>query len=99
MTLPTNLKAALAVFALAAGSEAMACTAPQAPAAIPDGKSAAKEAMLAKKKEIDRYKRLVEEYLACESNPLRVQNAQAELDRVANRFNAEVKAYKAANGG
>ncbi len=55
--------------------------------------------MLAKKKEIDRYKRLVEEYLSCELNPLRIQSVQTELDRVANRFNVEVREFKAANGG
>jgi hypothetical protein len=53
--------------------------------------------MLAKKKEVDNYRREVEQYLACERNPVRMQNAQDELDRVANRFNAEVRAFKAAN--
>lgn len=90
---------ALIVLAAMAAGPAMACTAPQPPASIPDGKTASKDTMLAKKKEIDRYKRLVEEYLACEINAARVQMAQAELDRVASRFNAEVRAFKAANGG
>ena len=38
--------------------------------------------MLAKKKEVDNYRREVEQYLACERNPVRMQNAQDELDRV-----------------
>jgi hypothetical protein len=89
----------IAAIGLLAAGPALACSAPQPPASIPDGRTAGKEAMLAKKKEIDRYKRLVEEYLACEVNPVRIQTAQAELDRVAVRFNNEVRAFKAANGG
>ena len=94
-----KLMSAIATVALLATGQALACTPPQAPSTIPDGKTAAKETMLAKKKEIDRYKRLVEEYLACEINPVRLQTTQAELDRVANRFNVEVREFKAANGG
>jgi hypothetical protein len=94
-----KLKFAIVAAAALCGPPAFACTAPNAPSAIPDGKSVSKDVMLAKKKEIDKYKRDVELYLACESNPMRLQNVQAELDRVANRFNAEVRAFKAANGG
>jgi hypothetical protein len=95
-----EMKLKLAVFVLLAvtGAPVLACSYPAAPGAIPDGKNVSKEAMLAKKKEIDKYKRDVEEFLACETNPLKLQSAQAELDRVANRFNAEVRAFKAANG-
>lgn len=93
-----KLKSAAAVLSLLTGAPALACTPPQAPSSIPDGKTAGKEVMLAKKKEIDRYKRLVEEYLTCEVNAVRTQNAQAELERIANRFNAEVRAFRAANG-
>lgn len=89
----------IAAFGLLAAGPALACSPPQSPASMPDGRTAEKETMLAKKKEIDRYKRLVEEYLACEVNPVRIQTAQAELDRVAVRFNNEVRAFKAANGG
>lgn len=92
-------RSVIAVLGLIAAGQAWACSPPATPTAIPDGKTASKEVMLAKKKEIDRYKRLVEEYLTCEPNPVRIQNAQGELDRVANRFNAEVRAFKAANGG
>jgi hypothetical protein len=93
-----KLKFALVAISALTGAPAFACMLPSAPGSIPDGKSVSKEAMLAKKKEIDKYKREVEVYLSCEANPLRVQSAQAELDRVANRFNAEVRAFKAANG-
>lgn len=90
---------AIAVLSALLAGPAFACTPPRAPSAMPDGETADKDIMLAKKKEVDRYKRLVEEYLACEVNPVRLQSAQAELDRVATRFNAEVRAFKAANGG
>jgi hypothetical protein len=95
------MKLKYALFALLAvtAGPVLACSYPAAPAGIPDGKSVSKDVMLAKKKEIDKYKREVEEFLACETNPLKLQSAQAELDRVANRFNAEVRAFKAANGG
>lgn len=73
------------------------CDAPTAPGAIPDGKSSTKEVMLAKKKEVDQYKRDVEAYLSCEANPRRAEPVQAELERVANKFNAEIRAFKAAN--
>jgi hypothetical protein len=94
-----KLKSAMfALLAVTAGP-VLACSYPAPPGGIPDGKSVSKDVMLAKKKEIDKYKRDVEEFLACETNPLKLQSAQAELDRVANRFNAEVRAFKAANGG
>lgn len=93
-----KLLSAIAAMGLLAAGQALACTPPQSPSSIPDGKTAAKETMLAKKREIDRYKRQVEEYLSCEINPVRMQTAQAELDRIAHRFNLEVRAFKAANG-
>jgi hypothetical protein len=80
------------------GSPAFAgCTLPTAPAAIPDGKTADKELMMAKKKEVDQYKKDVEAYAACEGNASKVEIVQADLERVANRFNAAVRAFKAAN--
>jgi hypothetical protein len=94
-----KIKTAIAAMCLLVGGPVFACTYPMAPSGIPNGKTADKDTMLAKKKEIDKYKREVEVYLSCESNPLKAQSAQNELDRVANRFNSEVRAFKAANGG
>lgn len=74
-----------------------ACALPSAPGSMPDGKSAGKEVMMAKKKEVDQYKKDVESYISCETNSAKVESAQAELEKVANRFNAEVRAFKAAN--
>lgn len=80
------------------GSPAYAgCTLPTAPTGIPDGKTAAKDVMMAKKKEVDQYKKDVEAYATCESNSAKVASAQADLERVAARFNAEVRSFKAAN--
>lgn len=92
-------KLAITAILLLATGRALACSLPPAPDSIPDGKKASKDVMLAKKKEIDKYKREVEEYLTCEVNPTKAQVAQTELDRIASRFNAEVRAFKAANGG
>ena len=93
-----KFESATVVAALLVAGPALACNFPTVPGSIPDGRTAAKETMLAKKKEIDRYQREVEIYLACESNLARLQAAQNDLDRVARRFNAEVRAFKAANG-
>jgi hypothetical protein len=93
-----KIETALVIIALLVAGPALACDRPVAPGSIPNGKTAAREVMLAKKKEVDQYKREVEIYLACESNAVRLGSAQNELDRVAARFNVEVRAFKAANG-
>jgi hypothetical protein len=51
--------------------------------------------MLAAKKAVDAYKSGVEEYLVCEKNTAKQEVAQAELVKVADRFNVEVRAFKA----
>lgn len=94
-----NMKFATLALSAMLGGPAFACSEPTPPAAIPSGKTASKEEMLAKKKEVDRYKRDVEAYLGCESNKQRLESAEANLEKVANRFNAEVRAFKAINGG
>ncbi len=86
-----------AVCSLVLASPVWACSAPTAPADIPDGKTASKEAMLAMKKEVDKFKKDVEEFLTCESNARKAEPVQAELERVANKFNAAVRAFKSAN--
>jgi hypothetical protein len=74
---------------------AYACDRPSAPASIPDGASASKEEMLAAKKTVDAFKSGMEEYLACEKSAAKKDGASAELLKVADRFNAQVKAFKA----
>jgi hypothetical protein len=90
----------IAAIALVMTSTAWAgCTIPAAPVAIPDGKSATKDTMMAAKKDVDRYKKEMDAYLACEVNDTRAQLAHSELQRVAARFNNEVRAFKTANTG
>jgi spore maturation protein CgeB len=89
-----TISAALLWVALAAPAFA-GCEKPSAPSAIPDGKSAAMDDMMAAKKAVDAFKKDMEEYLACEKSSTRVESAQVELEKVASRFNAEVRAFKA----
>jgi hypothetical protein len=72
-----------------------ACERPSAPTSIPDGASASKEEMLAAKKAVDAFKSGMEEYLTCEKSSAKKDGAAAELVKVADRFNAQVKAFKA----
>ncbi len=71
------------------------CDKPAAPAGIPDGKSAEMNDMMAAKKAVDTFKKDMESYMTCEKSDLKLQMAQDELEKVANRFNAEVRAFKA----
>jgi len=71
------------------------CSRPSAPTEIPDGKTAAMEQMMAAKKTVDAYKTAMEEYLSCEKSTAKQDAAQAELVKVADRFNAQVRAFKA----
>lgn len=95
------MKRTLTIAACAAAMipSAWACSPPSAPGEMPNGKTATKEVMMAKKKEVDGYKKDMESYLSCESNTKKQETAQAELERVAGTFNAEVRAFKAANAG
>lgn len=90
--------AAITVLLAAAAVPALGCDRPAAPGAIPDGKTAAKEEMLASKKQVDAFKTGMEEYLACEKSGAKRDAAAAELIKVADRFNAQVKAFKAKEG-
>jgi hypothetical protein len=88
----------IALCSAAFGSSAWAaCTPPNPPSAIPDGKSSTKDQMMAAKKDVDQYKKDVEAYVSCETNTSRAESAQADLERTANKFNAAVRAFKAAN--
>ncbi len=85
----------IAVLLAAFAVPTFACDKPSAPAAIPDGKSAAMDDMMAAKKAVDSFKKDMEEYMSCEKNSSKVESAQAELEKIASRFNAEVRAFKA----
>jgi hypothetical protein len=86
-----SIAAAWAVCAL----PALACERPTAPTSIPDGKTSSMEEMMAAKKAVDAFKKSMEEYLACEKSSAKQTAAHAELEKVADRFNAEVRAFKA----
>jgi len=85
----------LAVLIAAISAPAFACDRPAAPTSIPDGKTASKEDMLAAKKAVDAFKSSMEEYFACEKSTAKKDAAGMELVKVADRFNAQVKAFKA----
>ena len=74
---------------------AFACEKPATAPTIPDGKTAAMEDMMAAKKAVDAYKKGIEEYMTCEKSNAKLDRAQEELLKVADRFNAQVKAFKA----
>ncbi|HEU5134305.1 MAG TPA: hypothetical protein VFU13_04095 [Steroidobacteraceae bacterium] len=90
-----NRIVALTVLSALIAAPALACDKPSAPTSLPSGASASKEDMLAAKKAVDAYKSGVEEYIVCEKNTAKQASAQAELVKVADRFNVEVRAFKA----
>jgi exonuclease VII small subunit len=51
--------------------------------------------MLAAKKAVDAFKAGMEEYLTCEKSSAKLEAAQNELVKVADRFNVQVRAFKA----
>lgn len=84
----------IAVLWVAAASSAYACDRPSAPASLPDGKTAAMEEMMAAKKAVDAFKSAMESYMTCEKSATKVNDAQDELVKVADKFNAQVRAFK-----
>ena len=68
---------------------------PTAPASIPDGNTAAMEDMMAAKTAVDAFKKGMEEYMTCERMASKIESAQKELVKVADHFNAQVRAFKA----
>jgi hypothetical protein len=85
----------IAVLWAVAAVPAFGCDRPSAPTSIPDGASASKEDMLAAKKAVDAFKSGMEEYMACEKVGSKLVSAQEELVKVADRFNVQVRAFKA----
>lgn len=85
----------MAVLCAVVSTPVFACERPSAPTSIPDGASASKEEMLAAKKAVDAFKSGMEEYFTCEKSGAKKEAAGAELVKVADRFNAQVKAFKA----
>ncbi|RYZ65799.1 MAG: hypothetical protein EOP08_06205 [Proteobacteria bacterium] len=93
-----SARIAAAALALVLSAPAFAdCNYPRTLAAIPSGKSASKEQMLAVKKQVDQFRRDAEVFLECTKDDRRHETMQADLEKVSKRFNDEVRAYKAAN--
>ena len=84
----------VAILCAMGSTPVFACERPNAPSSIPDGSTASKDDMLAAKKAVDAFKSGMEEYLACEKSSAKKDAAGAELLKVADRFNAQVKAFK-----
>jgi hypothetical protein len=85
----------VAILCAIGSTPVLACERPSAPSSIPDGARASKEEMLAAKKAVDAFKSGMEEYLACEKSSAKKDAGAAELIKIADRFNAQVKAFKA----
>jgi len=85
----------IAILLAAFAAPTFACERPNAPGSLPDGKTAAMEDMMAAKKAVDAFKRGMEEYLACEKSTAKAESAHKDLEKIADRFNAEVRAFKA----
>jgi hypothetical protein len=85
----------VAILCAMGSTPVLACEKPSAPSSIPDGSTASKEDMLAAKKAVDAFKSSMEEYFTCEKSSAKKDAAGAELLKVADRFNAQVKAFKA----
>ena len=85
----------VAILCALGSTPVLACERPSAPSSIPDGATASKEDMLAAKKAVDAFKSGMEEYFTCEKSAAKKDAAGAELVKVADRFNAQVKAFKA----
>jgi hypothetical protein len=94
-----SARIALIALAFAISTPALAadCVEPRRPSALPDGRSATKDAMLSTKKQVDLFRREAEAYLECSKDERRAQVVHKELETIARRFNDEVRAFKAAN--
>ena len=72
----------------------LACTKPEKPE-LPDVDSAVLAQMVKAQKEVKRYLKLSEEYLACEKNDSRHDRMVSEMKSLGSNFNKLVKNYKA----
>lgn len=88
---------ALTLVGALAAQSALACKAPAAPKALPDGRSADMHVMQDAKLEVEQYLERVSTYFQCEGNALKLQEVSEQQKSVLNRFNAEVRAFRAAN--
>lgn len=80
-----------------AAQSALACKAPATPRSLPEGRSADIQVMQEAKHQVEQYLEQVSAYFSCENDAVRLQEVSEQQKSVMNRFNAEVRAFKAAN--
>lgn len=88
---------ALAVAGTFVAQSAWACKAPAAPKSVPDGRSADIHVMLDARQEVEQYLDHVSSYFSCENDGLKLQAVSERRKALLDRFNAEVRAFKAVN--
>jgi hypothetical protein len=100
----------VAAFTMTSPAHSADCFLPAAPSKTPDGKTASEQEMQSALETVQRYKADVETYLKCLEFALRQgelrsseearlhNNAVDTLQGVANKFNAQVKNFKARSG-
>jgi len=93
---------AVAVIACSASSAAFACVEPKiAPLSLPNGATASRDEMLAVQKALIRYDAQVKEYGACldqsGGDRGRWREVMGQLRDFADKFNAELRAFKKRN--
>ncbi|HEY8508364.1 MAG TPA: hypothetical protein VIL32_08410 [Steroidobacteraceae bacterium] len=110
MTRGKTLYAALALGCLAAGPVFAECVLPPAPTKIPDGNTATEAEMVAAMQTLKRYDGDVNTYLKClefeakqnritKDDQSRKHNQAVDLlQSIANKFNEQVRIFKAKNG-
>lgn len=78
------------------------CVEPQAVPSVPDGATASRDDMLSAQKALISYNTVVTEYATClekiGGSSSRQNEAVEKLRRIANRFNAELRAFRKRSG-
>jgi hypothetical protein len=92
---PLHAKLAATVAGILALQSAWACELPAAPRSFPEGSRADLQAMLKARQAVDRYVEQVYEYMHCENDGVKLMEVKAEQKRIVERFNAEVRSFKA----
>lgn len=77
-----------------------ACDKPDAEPAIPDGATAVSAQMVKAQNDVKAYVKSVQDYLACARlTPGKEKTSLDDLKALAERFNEQVRAFKAKNSG
>jgi hypothetical protein len=110
MNLPKRILAAVALTCAASLPAHAGCDLPPAPSKIPDGTSASQQEMVTAMQTLKEYSADVDTYLKCvefEAKHNHLSNDEADrmhntavttLEKVAAKFNEQVRTFKAKNG-